>query len=71
MICVKCDGKGSIRIKEGKYSICPKCKGNKEYDWIENVLGVEVIKIEMRKYPLIDVKDYDKERLSVFWNYGM
>lgn len=62
MICIKCDGKGYLR-EEGKDKcyICPKCKGNKEYDWLENILGVDHIRVQMRKYPFIDLGKYYKD----------
>jgi len=41
IICNKCNGKGliSINLLSGKM-LCPKCKGNKELDWLESIFGV-------------------------------
>ena len=48
MICDKCGGRGFT--KEGTPTTdgtiiqemnCPKCRGKKELDWIENIIGVE------------------------------
>jgi len=38
IICDKCDGKGIIHNKDSGY-ICPKCLGEKELDWVENIVG--------------------------------
>jgi len=48
--CNKCDGKGSINydgtdVVSGMYSdwrICPKCRGKRRIDWIENIIGVRM-----------------------------
>lgn len=37
MICTKCNGEGIIEDKI--FNICDKCFGDKEIDWIENIVG--------------------------------
>jgi hypothetical protein len=54
IICDKCNGRGEIvepfseshNSYDCDFITCPKCKGNKKVDWIENVVGVKETKFE-------------------------
>ena len=43
-ICDKCNGEGIIHHENGaqiSVSFCPKCKGNRVLDWVENIKGAK------------------------------
>lgn len=42
MLCDKCNGTGFVNSKDGplQEEVCPKCRGQRKIDWVENVVGV-------------------------------
>ena len=41
VICSKCNGTGSMMVKNFYYFKCDKCQGKSKLDWIENIVGVK------------------------------
>jgi DnaJ-class molecular chaperone len=49
VVCNKCDGRGCLDVLGSPDLLqqCPKCKGNKKVDWIENVIGKKYIEFDI------------------------
>jgi len=64
MKCDKCNGKGLIPSKEVYLfkELCPKCKGNKELDWLEIIFGAKNI-AEKLNY-MINLRNYKNRTRS-------
>lgn len=63
--CDRCNSKGYYVYKEGWNKICPKCKGRKELDWVQNITGVKSgIYLSIGVYKaLIGINDEKDSRL--------
>ncbi len=73
IICDKCRGTGSIKVKRdptksGPYRptmICLKCLGEGKFDWIENIIGVKTRFFNFESLPKIDINTFKLFTFSI------